>query len=138
LTPELAERFATALAVCWHLSVAADFVGIPRRTAHHWIRRGRREKRGIYRRLLLTLREKLAQREALCLAAILEAGKTNWTANAWILERRWPTRWSSSVKDIQEIKKWIAQQEQRQKHDTQAHPAAQAASGNGPCPRPLA
>lgn len=66
--------------------VAAKAAGISYETLRRWIRTDVELQQAI----------KIAESEAEAtnVAEIRKAGKRNWTARAWLLERRWPQRWA--------------------------------------------
>jgi hypothetical protein len=35
------------------------------------------------------------------------ASKKNWTAGAWLLERRWPHKWATDKKELRELTKML-------------------------------
>jgi hypothetical protein len=50
-----------------------------------------------YRRFAEDLEKAEAEAETLTMSAIVHAGKADWRALAWILERRGPQRWSPKL-----------------------------------------
>jgi transposase len=96
LTPELFSAIVDAIRSGNYAQVAAATAGITEQTFYEWLRRGRDEPDGIYRRFADAVlaasgeaeQEKLERlrREAL-------ADDGDWKAAAWWLERRFPKRW---------------------------------------------
>lgn len=94
LTDDLQKEFCNQLERAAFIEVAAASVGIRRQTVYNWMRRGARQKTGIYRRFLDAVKKAQAKAELTCIEGIEAAGRAGqWTARAWIAERRWPKRW---------------------------------------------
>jgi hypothetical protein len=84
------------------LTLAAVYGGISRSTLYDWLRRGERvaeaDEMGIaipdedfpFAEFTIAVQKALAEWESEQLQAIAEAGKTDWRASAWLLERRFP------------------------------------------------
>jgi hypothetical protein len=139
LTREFIGEFAGVLGCCWHLETACDLVGISKQSVYVWLRKGRKAKRGLHREFRDAVKKALAGKAALAVAGIEKAGQGGcWTAYAWLLERKYPELWSSSVNEIREIRRWIEQQERAKSHGQPHHPTPEAFGANGTCPRPLA
>lgn len=108
LTPEVIEQVKQLLPVALHIETVANFLGRTRRTFSNWLKWGSQE----YQRLAKNKRAKPIKSEALYLEFFLvykkalgegefrnieivnQAATEQWTAAAWILERRFPERWS--------------------------------------------
>jgi len=71
----------------------ASAVGVGSSTLRRWIRRGREQKRGLYRDLVDGLVKAEGELEATLIGRINKAGRKEWTASAWLAERKWPARW---------------------------------------------
>lgn len=97
---------------------AAKAVGLSRRTLHYYMEKGRkvrrlREQEGEdvevtpwddhYLELVEKIDEAEAEIQETLIRRIKEAGKDNWTANAWILERRFPEDWSKTDERVHRI-----------------------------------
>ena len=80
-----------------YLEVAAAAAGIHRTTLHRWIRLGREQKRGKYRRFLNVAEKAQAEGESRHVALIAKAATDDWKAAAWSLERRAPRRYGARV-----------------------------------------
>jgi hypothetical protein len=99
LTDELRADVERELAAGVPVAVAAQRVGVGRRTLTRWLERG-----DVVRRPLaaapepvteVALDDRLAPAEPGLVAVMFQAAQRgSWTAAAWILERRWPARWS--------------------------------------------
>ena len=103
LTDELRAQMERELAAGAPVAVAAQRVGIGRRTLTRWLAQGR-----VVRPQLASapadpldlgparsLDDRLAKAEPGLVGVIAAAaGRGSWQAAAWILERRWPERWA--------------------------------------------
>src|SRR5262245_4393151 len=107
LTPETAAMFTTALRRCAFFQTAAYLAEVDPRTVYRWLARGKREKKGPHADFCRTVKKALAETQAEALDLIVAAGKTHWQANAWLLERRYPERWSKHGRQIRELKRHI-------------------------------
>jgi len=76
--------------------VAAQAAGIGRTTLYCWKAKGERQARGIYRDFAYAIKKAEAEVEIIAAATVRQAMPTTWQAAAWMLERRWPQRWSKS------------------------------------------
>lgn len=76
------------------MEVAARRAGISVATLHRWLARGEAEESGRFREFCDQAFEAQADAEASCLARVMEAGREDWRAAAWIMERRWSERWA--------------------------------------------
>ena len=74
---------------------AAQLAGIHPRTFYLWKRKGREGKAPIYVQFVQELKKAEVEGEAAALNEIIKAAKDGtWQAAAWLLERRFPQRWS--------------------------------------------
>jgi len=96
-TPELnKDRRATILR--WlrgglPLDVAARMTGVPEEAVRVWRAKSVQGVRG-YAMFDDEVRAAMAEGEAMHVARITAAGKNNWRASAWLLERMYPDRWT--------------------------------------------
>jgi hypothetical protein len=66
-------------------------------TLHRWLRHGRTQTRGRYRKFLNAVEKARAEGESRDVALIAKAASTDWKAAAWRLERRAPRRYGLRV-----------------------------------------
>ena len=86
-----------------YLEVAATAAGIHPTTLHRWLRQGRAQVRGRYRKFVNAVEKAQAEGESRDVALIAKAAATDWKAAAWRLERRAPRRYGLRVQvSIQE------------------------------------
>lgn len=93
LTRELQATMVRLLLAGNYLETAAACCDIAPRTVREWIKRGLRKKRGIYYSFALAVKKAEAEAEQMALARLRRAGKQQWTAEAWYLERKFPAKW---------------------------------------------
>jgi len=77
--------------------VAATAAGIHRSTLYRWLRHGRDQKRGRYRKFLSQVEKAQAEAESPDVALIAKAASEDWRAAAWRLERKAPRRYGPRV-----------------------------------------
>lgn len=98
LTPEVTEKFLTALKAGSYIETAAAYAGIHKDTLYEWLKKGSRDQAEGHSRTSAALfsdavGKAMADCEMVDLATIRKASKMNWQAAAWRLERRFPDRW---------------------------------------------
>jgi hypothetical protein len=94
ITRELVTVLCDALEAGHYREVACKLAGIDRKTLLNWMKRGSREKSGLYRELYEAVERAEAKAEEYHLGNIKDASKKNWFASAWYLERKHPERWA--------------------------------------------
>jgi transposase len=82
---ELAAQGLSDRAICTALGISPE-------TFYEWIRKGEAGRQP-YVDFARAVKKGLQQFESVCVNGILEAAKKNWTAYAWLLERRLPEVW---------------------------------------------
>lgn len=105
LTPEVHALIVAMLRKGHYRKVACAKARITERTLQYWVAKG---EAGIepYAAFVVDMAEAEAAIEDELLTAIREAqpaipevrGADVWTSRAWIMERRWPKRWSGRVR----------------------------------------
>jgi hypothetical protein len=80
-----------------YLETAAAHAGIAKVTLFEWLRRGNREKSGVYREFVNDIEKALADAEIHDVLNIAKAGLEHWQAIAWRLERKFPARWGRKI-----------------------------------------
>ena len=94
ITPEKIGALTEALGAGHYREIACKLAGIDRKTLLNWLKRGEREKTGLYRELYTAVEKAEADAEVYHLKNIETAAKKNWFASAWFLERKHPERWA--------------------------------------------
>lgn len=105
LTPEMASRICEALKAGNYRTTACAAAGIHRHTLQNWERWGLEGKEP-YAEFLAEMVKAEAEAEMVLLAELRAAqpgmpgvsGADVWTTKAWILERRFSSRWCARVK----------------------------------------
>src|SRR6267143_1594100 len=90
LDPATTQRVVDLIRAGNYLEVAATAAGIHRSTLYRWMRHGRDQKRGRYRRFLNQVEKAQAEAESRDVALIAKAASEDWRAAAWRLERKAP------------------------------------------------
>lgn len=89
----VSKRIVNAIAKGLPRDTAAKLAGIAPSTLYLWLRKGDAGEEP-FSEFSDALKRAEAEGEAELVAIIREAGKTSWTACAWLLERRRPARWA--------------------------------------------
>jgi hypothetical protein len=99
LTPEIIEEMGTAIRAGASFPTASMFVGITQSTLQRWLSDGRNamgtmgpheEELQLRIDLVRELDEALSSFKIDLTGSILQHGRDNWTALAWLLERKFP------------------------------------------------
>lgn len=96
LTPEVERRILSALRGGNYREAAAQAGGVHRHTLRNWIVRGEAGEEP-YAAFLAAVEkaEAFAERRLL---KLIKVGLEGWQSKAWIMERRWPSRWGGRVR----------------------------------------
>ena len=97
LDPATMQRIVDLIRAGNYLEVAATAAGIHRSTLYRWLRHGRDQKRGRYRKFLNQVEKAQAEAESRDVALIAKAASEDWKAAAWRLERKSPRRYAARV-----------------------------------------
>ena len=97
LDPVVTHRIVDLIRAGNYLEVAASATGIHRTTLHRWMRHGRGQKRGRYKKFLNAVEKAQAEAESRDVALIAKAAGDDWRAAAWRLERRSPKKYGPRV-----------------------------------------
>jgi len=100
LTPEIQKVIVDAISAGGFIETAVTLAGVSKDTFYQWLKRGNREKSGIYRDFTDSIKKALATAETHYMALIGRAAKTQWQAAAWMLERRFRHNWAKSEQSI--------------------------------------
>ena len=98
LNPEVQEKICNAIKLGCTVENAATIAGVHRTSLMNWLKRGVNAKTGRYFSFFIALKEAKAHSEAALLTQIRTAAQKEWTAAAWILERRFPERYAKKDK----------------------------------------
>ena len=101
LTEESKRKIVQAIAGGNYLETAAAYGGVAYDTFNGWMNKGERNEKPLYVEFYHAVKKAEADAEALRVARISKAGQEgNWQADAWYLERRYPSRWGKRVQEI--------------------------------------
>jgi hypothetical protein len=101
LSSSVEQAICQAILAGSSIEVAAEYVGIGRRTFYRWCSRGRKAKRGVFWHFWHALKKARAAAEVRTVARLLDAAPQTWQAAAWWLERKAPNRWA--LRDRREL-----------------------------------
>lgn len=96
LTPEVERAIRIAIENGNYRETAAKAAGVHRNSLRNWVERGESGEEP-FASFLCTLEKAEAVAERRLLKAIRK-GEPAWQAKAWLMERRWPARWSGRVR----------------------------------------
>lgn len=97
MEPAVTQRIVDLIRAGNYLEVAATAAGIHKSTLHRWLRYGRDQTRGRYRKFLTHVEKAQAESESRDVALIAKAASTDWRAAAWRLEKKLPRRYGPRV-----------------------------------------
>jgi hypothetical protein len=97
LDPLVTQRVCDLIRAENYLEGAATAAGIHRTTLYRWMRHGRDQKRGRYRKFLNQVERAQAESESRDVALVAKAASEDWRAAAWRLERKAPRRYGPRV-----------------------------------------
>jgi hypothetical protein len=96
LTPEIGDKIIALVRRGAHRETACASAGISKRTLEMWLERAKGGPHSTrYKRFAEALAKVEADTESVAVSAIIFAGKQDWRALAWVLERRGAQRWNS-------------------------------------------
>jgi hypothetical protein len=98
LTKKVGNAIIKATSEGVYLETAAQLAGIAPRTLFNWMSRGKQEPESVYGRFFAAVKKALGHAEMRLVGLIEDHARRDrpgqWTAAAWILERRFPHHWS--------------------------------------------
>jgi hypothetical protein len=89
------DEFLTGIKAGLSIEAAAAKAGVGRSTVYRWIERGKNEAKGEFRDFWGKLEEAAGLAEAMMIESLIQAGHQDPKYFEWMLERRFPQRWSS-------------------------------------------
>lgn len=119
LTPGVIAQVKQLLPRALYFETVAASIGVHRLTFRKWLRDGAKETRrreqghdpdpklDLHCELSNTVQKVLAETETDYLSQIQAAGTQAWTAVAWILERRFPGKWSQNRAELRQLKRQV-------------------------------
>jgi hypothetical protein len=97
LDDAVAQKIGDLIRAGNYLDTASGAAGVHKSTLHRWLRIGREQTRGRYRKFVDAIEKAQAEAEARDVALIAKATSTDWRAAAWRLERRSPKKFGQRV-----------------------------------------
>lgn len=91
LTPEVGNAILRSIRLGNYVEIAARLNEVHPTTVFGWMRRGAKEKKGVYAEFFIALKKAQAQAEERLLLKIEAAAKKDWKAAAWRLEKMRPS-----------------------------------------------
>jgi transposase len=98
LTPATHKAIVDAVRAGNYAETAARAAGIHPGSFYNWMEKGREAKQGIYFEFLNAIEKAKASAEIRDVSLIERAATDTWTAAAWMLERKFPSRWGRREK----------------------------------------
>jgi hypothetical protein len=98
LTPAVQKKIVDAIAAGNYDYIAAQAAGICKDTFYHWLKQGETATGGIYSDFSDAVKKAEADAEQRNAFLIQKAAADTWTAAAWWLERKHPSRWAKTDK----------------------------------------
>ena len=89
LTPKLIEDAAKLISEGNYDRTVINYLGIDPSTWYRWLQEGEKAENGIKRDFYDTIKKASARSEVSAVKGILKAGKKQWQALAWYLERKY-------------------------------------------------
>lgn len=93
INDEICEEIVKYIKAGNYPEVAASLAGIDRVTFYRWIKKGARAESGIHKEFCNSVKKAEDYAEAAAVERIRKAGKDNWQALAWWMERKHPDKW---------------------------------------------
>lgn len=94
LTDAVAAKIAQAMARGYFLESAAYLADVSPRTVQRWMAKGKKHPGyGVYGKFFLTVKKAIAECQGQMHEALVREGEKDWTALAWLMERRWPKQY---------------------------------------------
>jgi hypothetical protein len=126
LTQDIIDEVSHVLPRCYYVESLCQALAIDRCNLKDWVKRGRDEycrlkdvdaqpnpTEDLYCRFYIAYKVAMARGEIWAVMQIRKQGRHQWQALAWLLERRFPERWSTFTKDIRELqRRWMDTQKE--------------------------
>lgn len=93
LTPKLKDTICEYIKEGNYINTACEAVGISKHAFFMWMKKGEAESEGVYRDFFDSIKKAQADGEMFLLKTIRVKSMEQWTAAAWILERKYPEKW---------------------------------------------
>lgn len=113
LTPALQEAIIEGVKGLLGMAAVADLCGIGKTTIYEWLRKGEADlEAGVesdYANIAYAIKKQESKNQKELLERIKSAGldPKTWTANGWLLERKWRTDFGANAHDYEVFQKQI-------------------------------
>lgn len=107
LTPELLQQLVECIEAGLYYDIACDAVGITKTTFWRWMREGKANENDEKRHFYYCIKEAKAKCAKNALDCINAHRLKEWTAAAWLLERRFRKYYGKDAKDLKEVARLI-------------------------------
>lgn len=94
LTQQLIQQAAKLISEGNHDCTVVNYLGIDKSTWYKWMQEGETAESGLKKDFFDTIKKAAAKSEVTAVKGILKAGKKQWQALAWYLERKFGERWA--------------------------------------------
>nr|WP_302577926.1 hypothetical protein [Methanobrevibacter arboriphilus] len=94
LTDKIQEKIIIAIENGANFKDAAVYNGITEQTFYNWLKRGKESKKGKYKDFYEKMKEAKIKNKMFHIKNINVAGKKDWKASAWRLERMYPEEYA--------------------------------------------
>lgn len=105
LNQEMIEKAYKYIAAGNYVETVCEYLGISKNTWYVWLRKGEKQKQGVYRDFYDAIKKAEAEAEMRNVAIIQKAAQDTWQAAAWFLERKYPERWGKRDTALEDIQK---------------------------------
>ena len=125
INKEAVEKILEYLPRVMYLETAAALAGVSHRTLQEWLRRGKEVRQRarrtgepipqadeMYANLAAAIKAVAAHAEMTALSQVAGAVGDDWRAAAWVLERRYPSRWSRDRSEVLALQKRVRELEE--------------------------
>jgi hypothetical protein len=126
LNNEVIEQICQFLPRVLYIETAAALAGVSHRSLQDWLKRGKEARQKarrtgepvsradeIYATLSEKFRHAVAVGELRALNCIIDAGEYDWRAAAWMLEKRFPSRWGRDRAEVLALQKRVRELEEQ-------------------------
>jgi hypothetical protein len=126
INKEAVEKILEYLPRVMYLETAAALAGVSHRTLQDWLKRGKEVRRRarrtgepipqaeeMYANLAAAIKAVVAHAEMVALGQVAGASQYDWRAAAWMLEKRFPSRWGRDRAEVLALQKRVRELEEQ-------------------------
>lgn len=135
--PEVRAKLVAAVEDGHYVTDACALAKVSRHTLYKWLVRGEAEPGTVYAELADQIQQANAAAKEQLLACVRgAAGKGNWLAAAWILERRWPKDWGRRAAELDTLPEGVTPAKAAEMYRAAADRLEKRALDEGTAPAP--